>query len=90
VNVIVRAAALGAATDPAAVERALRDLAARLLAPLRDRVVADSIDVSPAIRALRVAVRDSTAVAGVVAELARHPDVEAAEPDECVARPIGR
>ena len=90
VNVTVRGSAVGLATDPAGTEGGLREAAARVLEPVRDRVLTGSVEYSPAIRAFRVSLRDTVgfAVALVLTELRRNPDVEAAEPDECTLRAL--
>jgi hypothetical protein len=92
VNVTVRGSAVGLAQDPAGMERGLREAAARVLEPLSDRVLPASVELSPAIRAFRVTMRDTVgfAVALVLTELRRNPDVEAAEPDDCTQRALTR
>lgn len=90
-NVVIRQAVLSApATDPVAAERELRGVATRVLGPIRERVSDAPIDVSPAVRTFRFALRDAAAVAGAVETLRRSPEVEAIERDECVLRPGGR
>ena len=83
-NVTVRAGALGAGTDAAARERALRDVAARVLAPVRAQV--GTPELSPAIRAFRVLVRDTTATASILARLRASPDVDDVARDACSVR----
>jgi hypothetical protein len=90
VNAVLRANVVPPTTDPAEYARGLRAAAARVLAPLGDRVVADSIDVSPVIRAFRVTVPRPEDLQGVLDELGRHPQVQATEPDECALRALGR
>ena len=87
VNVIVRVEALGGVTDMMSVQVALRNVAKDLLAPLSSSVVAGSEQISPAIRAFRVAVRGNRATADqVVSRLRSAREVESAEIDECAVR----
>ncbi len=86
VNVIVQAGALPVAAELVTVERELRALAGRLIRPLGERVVAGSVEVSPAVRAFRVSVPDSAAATAVVQALRARPEVDAAELDECSVR----
>jgi hypothetical protein len=90
VNAILRANVVAPTTDPDQYALGLRAAAVRVLTPLGDRVVVDSVDVSPVIRAFRVTVRAPEDVAGVLDELTRHPQVQAVEPDECALRALGR
>ena len=83
-NVTLRAEALSAGTDAAGRERALRDAATRLLAPVKDRV--GSPELSPAIRAFRVLVSDTSATASIAGRLRASPDVENVARDECNVR----
>jgi len=83
-NVTLRAEALNAGTDAAGRERALRDAATRLLAPVRDRV--GTPEISPAIRAFRVMVRDTSATTAIAGRLRASPDVENVARDECNVR----
>jgi len=86
VNVIVRVAALGGATDMMSVDVALRNVAKELLAPLASSVIAGSEQFSPAIRTFRVATRDRAAAGVVVSRLRSAPQVQNAELDECGVR----
>lgn len=85
VNVTVRQAALGGATDMAEVERALRSVASGLLAPLKAADAA-SVEISPAIRAFRFALHDPAAADAVLRRLQPSEEVETVELDECIVR----
>jgi hypothetical protein len=83
VNVTIKASALGDGSDAAATTRALRAASSDLLAPVRNET--GSISLSPAIRAFRVAAKDSAAAQRVVARLRGSPIVESVEVDRCDA-----
>jgi hypothetical protein len=84
VNVTVKASALGSAGDMESITRALRTISNTLLAPVRGEV--GRLSISPAIRAFRVAVNDSSAARRVAAQLGASPQVENAEVDTCEVR----
>ena len=65
---------------PAALTR-LRTLAGRTILPMRELVT--RTDYSPAIRTVRLALRDSAAVPRAVADLAKSPDVSEVALDAC-------
>jgi hypothetical protein len=83
-NVTLRAEALNAGSDAESRERALRDAATRLVAPVKDRV--GTPELSPAIRAFRVVVRDTSATTSIAERLRASPDVEDVVRDACNVR----
>jgi hypothetical protein len=87
VNVKVAASALDSSSDADATTRAIRAISTDLLAPVRGAVGPPSI--SPAIRAFRVRITDTSATRRVLARLRSSPKVENVEVDECAVM-IGR
>ncbi len=77
-DVTVKASALAASGDATA---SLRAVSAEVLAPVRGQV--GSIQLSPAIRAFRVSVRDSNATPRIMVALKASPKVESVERDVC-------
>lgn len=84
VNVTVRSSAL--AQQGTNSESALRAVATDLIAGVRDQVVANSLQLSPAIRTFRVTVRDQAAADLVIARLGQAARVEGVEADKCIRR----
>jgi hypothetical protein len=80
VNVTVKQSALGGSNAAAA----LPSVVSQVLAPVRSLV--DAPQLSPAIRAFRVSVRDAAKKQRVLESLRASPQVERAELDECAAR----
>ena len=81
VVVKLTSAALGGATDHAAITAAMRRVSAELLAPVRRSV--GSTSISPAIRTFRVLITDSSVTRRVLTQLRKSPKVESASLDEC-------
>lgn len=67
-------------------ESALRSLAAGLSEAVRPQLLASAPQISPAIRAFRLTVRDAHAADTAIARLMRAPSVESAELDDCSVR----
>jgi hypothetical protein len=81
-SITLSPAAVGDGTDPAAAERDLRAARDRLLAPFEDDLVGP-VELSPAIRAFRIELRDSLAAVAAAERLRASDQVQAVEIDEC-------